>query len=60
MHLPAGRFEECLLEAESAAPETRRTQLWREQARLLAEAKPGCDPEVLRERMPKALAFISE
>ena len=32
----------------------------REQARLLAEAEPGCDPEVLRERMPKALAFIEE
>ena len=39
---------------------TRKAALEREQARLLAEAEPGCDPEVLRERMPKALAFIEE
>ena len=56
----SGRFEEALLDEESAALATRKAALEREQARLLAEAEPGCDPEVLRERMPKALAFIEE
>ena len=56
----SGRFEEALLDEESAALATRKAALEREQARLLAEAEPGWDPDVLRERMPKALAFIEE
>ena len=55
-----GTLSKPLLDQKGAALATRRAALEREQARLLAEAGPGCDPEVLRERMPEALAFISE
>ena len=55
-----GSIEKALLDEKVAALVTRKAALEREQARLLAEAEPGCDPEVLRERMPKALAFIEE
>ena len=55
-----GQIEKALLDEKVAALVTRKAALEREQARLLAEAEPGCDPEVLRERMPEALAFISE
>ena len=55
-----GKLNKPLLEEKGAALATRRAALEREQARLLAEAGPGCHPEVLRERMPKALAFFSE
>ncbi len=53
-----GKMKKTLLDEKGTALATRRAALQREQARLLAEAEPGCDPEVLRERMPKALAFI--
>ena len=55
-----GKMKKSLLDEKSAALATRRVALERERARLLAEAEPGCDPEVLRQRMPRALAFISE
>ncbi len=55
-----GQIEKTLLDDKSASLATRKAALEREQARLLAEAEPGCDPEVLRERMPEALAFIRE
>ena len=55
-----GQIEKALLDEKVAALATRKAALEREQARLLAAAQPGCDPEVLRERMPEALAFISE
>ena len=38
----------------------RRGALQRERAQLSSEMEPGCDPEVLRERMPEVLAFIRE
>ena len=55
-----GQIEKTLLDDKSAALAGRRRALEREQARLLAEAEPGCDPETLRERMPEALTFIRE
>ncbi len=55
-----GQIEKALLDEKGAALVTRKAALERGQARLLAEAEPGCDPEVLRERMPEALAFTSE
>ena len=55
-----GQMEKALLDEKGAALATRKAALQREQARLLADAQPGCDPEVLRERMPEALAFIRE
>ena len=55
-----GQIEKALLDEKVAALVTRKAALERGQARLLAEAEPGCDTEVLRERMPEALAFISE
>ena len=55
-----GKLNKPLLEEKGAALATRRAALEREQTRLLAEAGPGCHPEVLRKRMPKALAFFSE
>ena len=38
----------------------RRGALKREEAQLRSECEPGPDPEMLRERMPEVLAFISE
>lgn len=55
-----GNVEKTLLDEKVAALASRRAVQEREQARLLAEAQPGCDPEVLRQLMPKALAFLSE
>ena len=55
-----GSIARALLDEKRAALAARRTGLEREQARRLAEAEPGCDPEMLRERMPEALAFIRE
>ena len=55
-----GQIEKTLLDDKSASLATRKAALEREQARLLTEAEPGCDPEVLRERMPEALALIEE
>ena len=55
-----GSIARALLDEKRAALAARRTGLEREQARRLAEAEPGCDPEMLRERMPEALAFIEE
>ena len=55
-----GQIEKALLDEKVAALATHKAALEREQARLLAEAEPGCDTEVLRERMPEALAFISK
>ena len=55
-----GRFEMALLDEKSATLADRRGALERERARLVADAEPGCDPEMLRERMPEALAFVRE
>ena len=55
-----GSIARALLDEKRAALAARMTGLEREQARRLAEAEPGCDPEMLRERMPEALAFIRE
>ena len=55
-----GNIESALLDEKVAALATLKAALERQQARLLADAEPGCDPEVLRERMPETLAFISE
>ena len=41
-------IEKALLDEKVAALATHKAALEREQARLLAEAEPGCDPEVLR------------
>ena len=55
-----GNVEKTLLDEKVAALANRKAVQERERARLLAEAEPGCDPEVLRQLMPKALAFLSE
>ena len=49
-----------MLDDKGIALAARRGALEQEQARLLSDAEPGCDPEMLRERMPEALAFIRE
>ena len=55
-----GRIAKDALDRKQDELSRRRGALEREQAQLSSEMEPGCDPELLRERMPEVLAFIRE
>ena len=55
-----GRIAKEVLDRKQDELSRRRGALERERAHLRSEMEPGCDPELLRERMPEVLAFIRE
>ena len=55
-----GRIARAALDRKQDEVMRRKGALERERAQLRAEAEPGPDPELLRERMPEVLAFIRE
>ena len=55
-----GRIAKEVLDRKQDELSRRRGALERERAQLRSEMEPGCDPELLRERMPEVLAFIRE